>query len=62
MLALPVYLVGVSSNNKLYTILAAIVMSIVAANTGSSNYLPIDLIGIGFAVYIAFQNMKKEEK
>lgn len=54
MLSLPVYLVGTTTNNKTYIIFTAIVMAIVAANTGSINYLFVDLIGIGLATYLAF--------
>lgn len=53
MLSVPVYIVGVTSKKKVPTILAAMVMAVVAANTGSPKYLLIDLVGIGIALYIA---------
>ena len=60
MLSLPVYLVGTATKNKGYVIASAIVMGVVAANTGSIDFLFIDLIGIGIATYLAFQHIQKE--
>ena len=54
MLSIPVYLVGIATKNKSYTIVSAIIMAIIAANTGSPKYLFVDLIGIGLATYFAF--------
>ena len=63
MLSIPVYIAGTVSKSKAVTIVSAIVMAIVAANTGSPEYLFVDLIGIGLAVYLAFvqlnQNLPK---
>ena len=58
MLAIPVYLIGTATKNKIYTIVAAIIMGIIAANTGSRNYLFVDLIGIGLATYLTFLQLK----
>lgn len=62
MLSIPVYLVGTVTKNKGYTIVLAIIMGVVAANTGSINFLFIDLIGIGLATYLAFQHILSENK
>lgn len=48
--ALPVFLIGVMSKSKEYLWFSAIVMTIVAAFTGSSKYFVVDLLGIGVAV------------
>lgn len=58
MLSIPVYLVGVGTRNYLLTILSAILMGFIAANTGSPKYLFIDLIGIGIALFITLQKIK----
>lgn len=60
MLSIPVYLVGTTTKNKGYTIAAAIVMGIIAANTGSPKYLFIDLIGIGIALFVTFAQLNNQ--
>lgn len=59
MLSIPVYLIGTTTKKKGYTIAAAIVMGIIAANTGSINFLFIDLIGIGLATFFAINQIDK---
>lgn len=55
--ALPVFLVGVMSGSKQMLWLAAIVMTIVAAVTGSSSYFVADFIGIAIAIGSAYAVM-----
>ena len=57
--ALPVYVVGVTSNNKKTTIIVSAVMVAIAAMTGSPQYFLIDLISIGLALYLAILQIDK---
>jgi len=59
-LAIPVYLIGTATKNKIYTIVVAIIMGIIAANTGSPKYLFIDLIGIGIALFVTFAQLNNQ--
>lgn len=57
LLSIPVYLIGINTQNKFLTIVSAIIMGIIAANTGSPKYLFIDLIGIGIVLFITLQKL-----
>ena len=57
--AIPVYVVGVTSNNKKITIIVSVVMVAIAAATGSPQYFLIDLVGIGLALYLAVLQIDK---
>ena len=52
--AIPVFLVGVLTKDKNLLWLAAIVMTLVAAFTGSSRYFVVDIIGIAIAFGAAY--------
>ncbi|MDZ4251497.1 MAG: hypothetical protein U1A72_02880 [Sulfuritalea sp.] len=52
--AVPVFLVGFLTGNRWALIVAAIVMAVIAAMTGSSRFLFADLIGVGLAVVLAW--------
>lgn len=55
--SLPVFLVGVMSGSKQLLWLAAIVMTVIAAVTGSSAYFAADFLGIAIAVGAAYSVM-----
>lgn len=61
-LSIPVYLVGMSTQNKMYAIATAVVMAIISANTGSPKYLYVDLIGIAISLFITLTQLKNREK
>ena len=55
--SLPVFLVGVMSQSKQLLWLSAIVMTLIAAITGRSEYFEADFIGIALAVGAAYTVM-----
>ncbi len=61
-LAVPIYVIGITSLDKKITIVTSTIMVVVAAMTGSPQYFLIDLVGIGLALYLAMVQISKETK
>jgi hypothetical protein len=57
--ALPVYIVAVIFKNRASVVIAAILMGLVAAATGSSAFVLVDLFGIGVACWMGISHVSK---
>ena len=57
--ALPVFLVGVMSGSKELLWGTAIIMTIIAAVTGSAEYFVVDMVGIAIAFGAAYSVISK---
>ncbi len=57
LLFIPVYLMGIVSNNKSLIIFLAIITVLVAMVFAGPKYIFFDVMGVGIALYFAFQHV-----
>ncbi len=59
LLFIPVYLMGIVSNNKILTLTLAGGLILVVMAYAGEKYMYFDVMGIGIAIYFAFQEIDR---
>jgi len=57
LLFIPVYLIGIVSNNRMMTLILAGALILVVMVYAGEKYVYFDVIGIGVAIYFAFEEI-----
>ena len=57
LLFIPVYLLGIVSNNRLFTMILAGILIVLAMIFAGEKYIYFDVLGIGMAIYFAFEEI-----
>jgi len=58
-LFIPIYLLGIVSNSRLFTVILAMVLLILVMFIVGEKYIYFDILGIGFALLFAFREINK---